>query len=401
MKSTPQGLRRHIALFGKTNAGKSTLFNLFTGQANAIVSDKPGTTTDPVIKSMELIPFGPVTVIDTAGLEDTTELGKQRTDKTREFARRADIGIMLTEAARYDGSRLDAMDESFFTGETIRVFSKCDLVNGNILENMKKQYPDAIFISKDDHEAIDHLKAVVIKKLNAMEEADGDDTLIGDLLPYGSTVVMVVPVDSGAPKGRLILPQVQLIRDCLDHGVKVYVTRETELKSAISELTQPALVVTDSQAFALVDEVVPAGIPLTSFSMLLARQKGDFKQLLRGTEHIKNLRDNDKILMLEACTHNHTHEDIGRVKIPALMNKHTGKKLEYVCFSGYSIPTDLTDYSMAILCGSCMINKTEVLSRLRLLEERSIPATNYGIVLAYLNGTLDRCKEFFDSPRDC
>ena len=397
-ESMPRGLRKHIALFGRTNAGKSTLFNLIMGQEAAIVSDKAGTTTDPVMKNMELIPFGPVTLIDTGGLEDTTELGKQRAEKTREFARRADLGIILTEATQYNENN-DGKDLfSFFSGEKIYVFSKCDLVDETVLVDIKKKYPDSVFVSKDNPAAIDNLKKAIIDKLNALKEAD-EDTLIGNLLPYGSTVVMVIAVDSEAPKGRIILPQVQLIRDCLDHGIKAYVTRETELEEALTELEKIDLVVTDSQVFAVVSKIVPDDIPLTSFSMLLASQKGNFAQFLNGTRHIENLQDGDKILMLEACTHNHTHEDIGRVKIPALLNKRTGKKLEYVYYGGYNMPggaEDLTQYSMAILCGGCMINKAEVTARLRLLEENNIPAVNYGIILAYLNGILDRVKTIFE-----
>ena len=397
-ESTPRGLRKHIALLGRTNAGKSTLFNLIMGQEAAIVSDKAGTTTDPVMKNMELIPFGPVTLIDTGGLEDTTELGKQRAEKTREFARRADIGIILTDAVQYDENN-DSKDLfSFFSGEKIYVFSKCDLVDEAVLADIKKKYPDSVFVSKDNPDAIDNLKKAIIDKLNALKEVD-EDTLIGNLLPYGSTVVMVIPIDSEAPKGRLILPQVQLIRDCLDHGIKAYVTRETELAEALTELKKIDLVVTDSQIFALVSKIVPADIPLTSFSMILANQKGNFEQFLNGTKHIENLRDGDKILMLEACTHNHTHEDIGRVKIPALLNKRTSKNLEYIYYGGYNMPggaEDLEQYSMAILCGGCMINKAEVTARLRLLEDNNIPAVNYGVILAYLTGILDRVKTIFE-----
>ena len=396
MKDTPRGLRRHIVLLGKTNSGKSTLFNLLTGQDNAIVSDKPGTTTDPVLKSMELLPFGPITLIDTAGLDDTTKLGRQRMEKTYEFARRADIGLMLfdaTSAKDLNNSDVDFFNK-IFPGLKIAVFTKCDLLETKTLEANKEKYQDAFFISQNDPQSIEELKKTLAEILTEMEKAD-EDSLISGLVSADGTVVMVVPVDSEAPKGRLILPQVQLIRDCLDHGIKVCVTRETELEAALESVKSIDLVVTDSQVFHIVNDIVPANIPLTSFSILLAHQKGNFDQLIKGTDCIKSLKDNDKVLVLEACTHNHTHEDIGRVKIPALLQKHTGKKLEFEIFSGYKIPENLNDYSLAILCGSCMINKAELQSRLKILSDNNIPAVNYGIILAFLNNILERCTSIF------
>ena len=396
MENTPRGLRRHIVLLGKTNSGKSTLFNLLTEQDNAIVSDKPGTTTDPVLKSMELLPFGPITLIDTAGLDDTTKLGKQRMEKTYEFARRADIGLMLFDAATAKDLNNNDIDffNKIFPGLKIAVFTKCDLLETQTLKVNKEKYQDAFFISQNEPQSIEKLKKTLVEILTEMEKAD-EDSLINGLVLAGGTVVMVVPVDSEAPKGRLILPQVQLIRDCLDHGIKVCVTRDTELEATLANTKTVDLVVTDSQVFRIVNDIVSATIPLTSFSILLARQKGNFNQLIKGTEQIKNLQNDDKILILEACTHNHTHEDIGRVKIPALLQKYTGKKLEFEFFSGYKIPENLSDYSLAILCGSCMINKTELQSRLKLLSDNDIPATNYGIILAFLNGILERCTNIF------
>ncbi|MCL1998820.1 MAG: [FeFe] hydrogenase H-cluster maturation GTPase HydF [Turicibacter sp.] len=395
METTPRGLRRHIALFGKTNVGKSTLFNLLTGQENSIVSETAGTTTDPVIKSMELIPYGPIVLIDTAGLNDDTYLGSKREGKTREFARRADMGIFIREIGDDDGFDI----VNFFNGEKIYVFTKCDLADEQVLVSLKSSYPHAIFVS-DNGTGVDDLKQALVTKLTKLEKSE-KETLIGDLLPPSSTVVMVVPIDSEAPKGRLILPQVQLIRDCLDNGIKSYVTRETELAEAISELSNIDLVVTDSQAFSLVNSIIPPDIPLTSFSMLLARQKGDFNRFLSGVETIKTLKDGDKILMLEACTHSHNHEDIGRVKIPKALQNASGKELIFDFFSGYDIPKDLQTYSLAILCGSCMINRKEVQSRLKLLGENNVPVTNYGVILAYFSGILDRCAEIFrdDSKR--
>jgi len=392
----PRGMQKNIILFGKTNSGKSTLFNLLTSQDNAIVSDKPGTTTDPVLKSMELLPFGPITLIDTAGLDDTTELGKQRIKKTYEFTRRADVGLMVfdaTSAKDLNNNDIDFLNK-IFPGLKIAIFTKCDLLDTQSLKIIKEKYQDAFFISEKDTQSIEELKKSLAEILIEMEKND-EDSLISGLAAAGDTVVMVVPVDSEAPKGRLILPQVQLIRNCLDHGIKVCVTREIELKETLESIKKVDLVVTDSQVFQIVNDMVPKNIPLTSFSILLARQKGNFDQLIRGTDHIKYLKDNNKILMLEACTHNHTHEDIGRVKIPALLQKYTGKKLEFEFFSGYKIPDNLNDYSLAILCGSCMINKAELQSRLKILSDNDIPATNYGIILAFLNGILERCTNVF------
>lgn len=392
METTPRGLRKHISIFGKTNGGKSTLFNRLTGQDNSIVSEQAGTTTDPVVKSMELLPFGPVTLVDTAGLDDHTALGKQRMDKTKDFSRRTDLGIFVYDINNFDNREIQ--QESFFKGEKLDVFTKCDMASPPLIQKLKGLYPDALFISSSNDDDIEDIKGALVKKLQKMEKFE-DETLVGDLLPYGSTVVMVVPVDSEAPKGRIILPQVQLIRDCLDHGIKAYVTRETELEHALEDLSQVDLVVTDSQAFHIVNKIVPEEIPLTSFSMLLARQKGNFDLLLDGVNEIKNLHSGDKILVLEGCTHNHTHEDIGRIKIPKLLKKHTKKELTYDFYSGYDMPRELGGFSMAILCGSCMINQKEVLERLDFLYNNNIPATNYGIILAYLNGILPRCSEIF------
>ncbi|MBO5364484.1 MAG: [FeFe] hydrogenase H-cluster maturation GTPase HydF [Clostridia bacterium] len=389
MEKTPLSMRKHIAILGKTNAGKSTLFNLLLGQDAAIVSELPGTTTDPVIKAMELIPYGPVALIDTAGFGDETELGKQRMEKTQKVTSRADLILYLVSAAD------PVVPELPKDRDRILVFTKCELLNEKELIEIEKRYPNAVFLKNYGKNGLDELKQKMIGILES--QGKEEDTLVGDLLPAGSTVVMVVPIDSAAPKGRLILPQVQLLRDCLDHEIKAYVTKETTLVSALENLKRVDLVVTDSQIFSYVDAIVPKEIPLTSFSILLARQKGNFDQYLKGAERIAQLQTGDKILVLEGCTHNSTHEDIGRVKIPKMIEKKTGAKCEYTFVSGYQFPEDLTPYRMALSCGMCMINKQEIASRLSALENVGIPVVNYGVAIAALNGILARAKEVFEN----
>ncbi len=388
MEKTPLSMRKHIAILGKTNAGKSTLFNLLLGQDTAIVSEMPGTTTDPVIKAMELIPYGPVALIDTAGFGDETELGQQRMEKTTKVTTRSDLLLYLVKAT--DTIVPELPKERDF----LLVFTMCELLESETLLHKMKEYPDAVFLKNYGKDGLDVLKRKIIELLERQKKEE--ETLIGDLLPAGSTVILVVPIDSAAPKGRLILPQVQLLRDCLDHDIKAYVTKETTLESALKDLKKVDLVVTDSQIFKVVDAMVPKGIPLTSFSMLLARQKGNFPQYLEGAKQIENLTTGDKVLVLEGCTHNSTHEDIGRVKIPAMIEKKTGAKCEYTYASGYQFPEDLKSYRMALSCGMCMINQQEITSRLKALEDAGVPVVNYGVAIAALNGILDRAKEIFE-----
>ncbi len=387
MEKTPLSMRKHVAILGKTNTGKSTLFNLLLGQETAIVSDIPGTTTDPVVKAMELIPYGPIALIDTAGYGDETDLGKQRMDKTNQVITRADLVLHLVACK-------DFVQDMPKGVESILVFTKCEELSDDEFLDRKKAYPDAIFLKNHGQDGINELKRKMIAILQNQEKEE--ETLVGDLLPAGSTVVLVVPIDSAAPKGRLILPQVQLLRDCLDHEIKAYVSKETTLESALSDLKKVDLVVTDSQIFSLVDSIVPKEIPLTSFSMLLARQKGNFQQYLDGAEAITNLKTGDKILVLEGCTHNSTHEDIGRVKIPAMIEKKIGARCEYTFMSGYQFPENLTPYKIVLSCGMCMINKQEVSSRLNAMKEEGIPVVNYGVAIAALSGILDRAKEIFE-----
>ena len=388
MEKTPLSLRKHIALVGQTNSGKSTLFNLLLGQDISIVSEVRGTTTDPVIKAMELIPYGPVALMDTAGLGDETELGKQRMEKTSQALERVDLVLYIADASATEAGAV------YFGKPTVVVFTKCELLDADSLQWMKQENPDAVFLSNNGKEGLEQLKERMVTELKKQDR--DDETWIGDLLPVGSTVVLVTPIDSAAPKGRLILPQVQILRDCLDHDMKAYVTKENTLADALQNLKKVDLVVTDSQVFSLVDAIVPKEIPLTSFSMLLARKKGNFAQYLEGTKKFDQLKDGDKILVMEGCTHNVTHEDIGRKKLPKLIEKKTGARCVYDFATGYDFPEDISQYAMVLSCGMCMINKQEIQSRMQRMQETGVPVVNYGIALAYLNGILDRAKEIFE-----
>lgn len=395
MNSTPNGNRKHIVIYGKTNAGKSSLINNLVGQDVALVSNKAGTTTDPVFKAMELIPIGPVLFIDSAGINDKTSLGDLRVSKTLDLLKRTDLAIYLMDGEDIDKKALKDMKLQFkkFNIPYILVINKCDKLDEEKLKILKNEYKDAIFISTYNNSSINKLKEKIIDVLKEQEE---DVSLIGELLPYGSKVIMVVPVDSEAPKGRLILPQVQCIRDCLDHGIKSYVVRDTELKEALEEIKNVDLVITDSQAFKKVNEIVPKNIKLTSFSMLFARQKGDIHEFLKGVEAVRNLKPKDKILISESCTHNTSHEDIGRVKIPKLLSKYVGGDLDITFKVGHEFLEEIEDYKLIIHCGACMINRKTVVNRINLCKEKEVPITNYGVILSFLTNTLDRSKVIFN-----
>lgn len=395
MNSTPSANRLHIGLFGKTNSGKSSILNKITGQEISIVSEIEGTTTDPVNKAMELIQVGPVIFIDTPGTQDKTKLGKLREEKTLSSLNKVDIALYIINSVDYnmeeENKFLDILRERKIP--YIKVFNKIDLLDEKNIEDLKKENKDAIFISTFNEEEIEILKDKLVERLKTIEK---EETLIGDILPYGSTVIMVVPIDSEAPKGRLILPQVQLIRDALDHGIKSYVVRDTELKEALDDLKKVDLVVTDSQAFRKVSQIVPSEIKLTSFSILMARQKGDLKQFLEGVYAVKNLNENSKVLIMESCSHNTSHEDIGKVKIPRLLNKHLGFNLNYDFSMGEGFKEEnIKEYDLIIHCGSCMLTKNIMKRRLEICNKNSIPITNYGIILAYLTGILERSIEVF------
>lgn len=393
MNNTPVANRKHIGIFGKRNSGKSSLMNAIIGQEISIVSNTKGTTTDPVSKTMELIPFGPVVFIDTAGIDDEGELGNLRIEKSKKILNRTDLALYVIESGDYDFSHYESLKREFkkYNIPYITVINKVD--DENTDTSSYDFIEEKIFTSAKENLKIHDLKNLMIDKLSVMEE---EIPLLGDLLPYGSTVLMVVPVDSEAPKGRLILPQVQLIRECLDYGMKSYVVRDTELEQAIKEIEKIDLVVTDSQAFKYVESIVPRDIKLTGFSTLFARHKGDLKEYIKGIEYIKDLDENSRILISESCTHNHSHEDIGRVKIPNLLQKKLGKNLNFTFKMGHDFPRDVGEFDFVIHCGSCMLNRKTMITRTSLCAEKNIKITNYGLLLAYVNDIFDRSIEIFE-----
>lgn len=386
---TPLAFRTYVTIFGSTNAGKSALFNSLIGQDMMIVSDVAGTTTDPVTKAMELSPYGPIALTDTAGLGDITQIGAARMEKTKKLMQRTDFAIYAADASCFDESAYQQVAKEFEKLHIphMLVFTKADLPSGTAL------YPDAPRVSVNNPESIAKLKAILQERLSAQKPQE--ESMIANLLPAGSTVLLIVPIDSEAPKGRLILPQVQLLRDCLDHGMTCLVCRDTELEETIRKYPQIDLAVTDSQAFAFADKTVPAHIPLTSFSMLLANMKCGLEEFIRGTAAIDNLPENGRILMAEACTHNASHEDIGRVKIPNLLKKRTGKNLQFDFYAYHDFPENLESYDLVVHCGGCMINARSMQNRVAFCQAAGVPITNYGTVLAYGAGILERAKQIF------
>ena len=394
MNTTPNANRKHIGIYGNTNSGKSSLMNKILGQDISLVSNVEGTTTDPVQTAMELIPFGPVLLIDTAGLEDKSQLGEIRVKKSFEYLKRLDFAIYVV-----DGKNLDVdtykkwkREANKYNIKHMVVVNKLDRLSDDERSNINNIFDKPLFISAKNNENIDKLKDELIKSLEQDEE---DKPIVGDLLPYGSNVVLVVPIDSEAPKGRIILPQVQVIRDCLDHGIKTYVVRDTELEDALKEIKNIDLVITDSQAFKEVDKIVPKEINLTSFSILFARQKGELGDFLEGANKLKDLKPGNKILICESCTHNVSHEDIGRVKIPRMLTKIAGGELNLEYKVGYDFNEDVEKYDMVIHCGACMVNRKSVINKINLCKEKNVPITNYGLVIAYFTGILDRSVEIF------
>lgn len=384
----------HIGIFGRRNNGKSSLINALAGQELAIVSDVAGTTTDPVKKSMEIAGIGPVILIDTAGIDDTGDLGSKRVAKTREALKIIDLAILVITDNVFDEIEEDLVAE--FGDKTVPfliVHNKNDLnpltlsLKGKLAE--KYDVP-VIDLSATFHPEVEAVISAMRKLIP--ESAYTSPSMLGDLISYGDVVLLITPIDIEAPEGRMILPQVQAIRDILDHDGIAVVCKEREVDSFIRRMNpKPALVITDSQVFLKADASVPKEIPLTSFSILLARQRGDFQNYLKGTPHISNLKDGDRILILESCTHHVSCDDIGRVKIPRWLGNHTGKKLEYEVVSGLGkIPGTIQDYAMVIQCGGCMITRKQIINRLKPAVDAGIPVTNYGMAIAWVHGIYNR-----------
>lgn len=387
MNETPSGERLHIAFFGKRNAGKSSLVNAITGQDLSVVSDVEGTTTDPVSKSMELLPIGPVLIIDTPGFDDEGELGALRVKKTKQILNKADVAILVIDAtvgmSDCDKELLDLFEDKKIP--YLKVWNKSDLIADDDL--------DGVVVSAKDQIGIWELK----EKIGVLgNRGSNEKKLVADLVSPLDFVVLVVPIDSAAPKGRLILPQQQMIRDLLEAGATSIVVRESELEETLSRLGhKPAMVITDSQAFSVVSEIVPQDIPLTSFSILMARYKGFLETAVKGVCAIDRLKDGDKVLISEGCTHHRQCDDIGTVKIPTWLKQYTGKNLIIETSSGIGFPEDLSEYALIIHCGGCMLNEREVLYRMNHAMDEGVPFTNYGIVIAYMKGILARSIELF------
>lgn len=394
MKSL-KSMRLHIGVFGRTNVGKSSLLNKITNQEVSIVSDIAGTTTDVVEKSMELLPVGPVTFLDTAGLDDETELSVQRIEKTMKVVNRIDVAVVVCDfngIGKFENDLIEKFKELKIP--YLIVVNKCDLAPKSFHIDLKSELSNIIYTSvKKDEKIVFKFKEALVNLLP--EDFVNSPKIVGDLVPAKSTVILVIPIDKEAPKGRIILPQVQTLRDLLDNNCLSYVVKESELKDALDNLkTPPALVVTDSQAFKKVSEIVPENVSLTSFSILFARLKGDLDEFVNGARAIENLKDGDMVLILESCTHHAIEDDIGRVKIPNLLRKKTGKNLVIHNYAGHDFP-DIKDYKLIIHCGACMTNRREVLSRVLIANQNNIPITNYGVVISYCLGILPRAIKIF------
>lgn len=427
MQNTPTANRKTVVLVGNRNAGKSTLFNLILGQDRSIVSDFAGTTTDPVFKAMELIGYGPINLVDTAGLDDEGDLGKMRVEKSQEEIMNSDViihvisiedllvnkvGSSINDILNENSGKLSCENIEEYIINRLKIYrdqydalnkkhifivSKLDLLDESvkdILKSIEDKFNDiALFsseiINSEISKVLENYKTKLVSKLiSVLESTEEEKGLLHNIAEKGNTILLVVPVDSEAPKGRLILPQVQVIRECLDLGIKVIVVRDTELEEILEENKNIDLVITDSQIFEKVDSIISEDMKLTSFSILFARQKGDIEEFIEGAKYIYNLKDGNTVLIAESCTHTVSHEDIGTVKIPNLIKKKTGKDIKFSFSHGKNIPGDLSKYAMIIHCGGCMVTRTSIMNKVNQAKLNNVPITNYGIVLAYLKGVI-------------
>ncbi|MBQ4141936.1 MAG: [Thermoguttaceae bacterium] len=397
MQAAPRGMRLHIGIFGRRNAGKSSLLNMMTSQNVSIVSDVAGTTTDPVEKPMELLPIGPVLFIDTAGIDDDAgTLGEERAQRTRRVFDRTELAILVlgeNEWTQYEEElRLEFQRRNV---PVLAVFNKTDLHEPDemLRTRLSEEFGlPTVSVSAKERCGFAELKQKILE--NVSEEWISSPQIVSDLVPAGSTVVLVVPIDKEAPKGRLILPQVQVLRELLDSGITAVVTRETELAETLEKLREPpALVVTDSQVFRQVAQIVPREVPLTGFSVLFARFKGDLTTFIEGTRAVSRLKPGDRVLIAESCTHHPIGEDIGRVKIPRWLQDAVGGEIQFDHVQGNDFPQDLTPWKLIIHCGGCMTNRRAILSRIMQAREQNVPITNYGMIIAWSMGIFERAVE--------
>ena len=395
MYSTPVSNRLHIGIFGKRNTGKSSLINAITGQDTAIVSDIAGTTTDPVYKTMEILPIGPCVLIDTAGIDDQGLLGEERVKRTQKVLRKTDVGIIVVEP----DTIIDKFEEELVNNFKIKklpyifVLNKSDLRGELARRHLLENNIPFIEASAASGKGIGDLK---IRIMELAPNHWSPVPLVADIIVEKDAIVLVCPIDGAMPQGRLILPQVQVMRDILDRNAMAYLCKETELLDVINSLKEsPRLVITDSQVFEVVRDMLPKDIPLTSFSTVFARHKGDLNLFIKGVYAIDSLEDGDEILISEACTHHVQPEDIGRTKIPTWLLNYTHKDLHYDVVAGGDFPEDLKRFKLIISCGGCMVNRREILHRIEKARAQNIPITNYGILMAYLSGILERVIEPF------
>ncbi|WP_240983893.1 [FeFe] hydrogenase H-cluster maturation GTPase HydF [Acididesulfobacillus acetoxydans] len=397
LNETPRGERLHIAVFGRRNAGKSSLINAIANQEVSIVSSTPGTTTDPVYKTMEILPIGPVVLVDTAGLDDEGILGGERVRRSLDVLDKTDLALLAVDTPEGWGSPEDKIVSLLQERRLplVVALNKVDVLSPDTVARIRtaaaNRFPPTVPVipaSARTKAGIEALKSAIIEAASPDRE---EPTLIGDLVQAGDTVILVAPIDRSAPKSRLILPQVQVIRDLLDHHAQALTIQSEELPAALASLRNPPrMVITDSQAFKTVNTLTPAEITLTSFSILFARYKGDLCELAAGAKAIERLRRGDHILIAEACTHHRTDDDIGKVKIPSWLEQKVGGKLSYTWVSGGTLPADLSEFQLVVHCGACMLNRRQMLARLHRITSAGVPVVNYGVGIAYLHGILPR-----------